>query len=110
MSILCLVMHVLCVYAVKLLSGFFGTRSGFFGENRLATLQSSRLHRMRKWCRLTCLQEFIETATRWVYGWSRLVTGQKEAEVAEAKPPQNLPLHSKTALNPYKFQQQKPNQ
>ena len=41
MSILCLVMYVLCIYAVKLLSGFFGTRSGFFGENRLATLVSS---------------------------------------------------------------------
>jgi len=69
--------------------------------------QSSRLHRMRKWCRLTCLQEFIDTATRCVYGWSRLVTGHNEAE---AKPSQNLPLHSKTALNPYKFQQQNPNQ
>jgi len=113
------------------------------------------------------LQEFIDTATQWVYGWSRLVTAwaqlggghggripplfqtgniicmsshtfffrfrnilvshqavpphlttnlcpwvtdHKEAEVAEVKPSQNLPLHSRTALNPYKFQQQKPNQ
>jgi len=32
MSIMCLVMHVLCVYVLKLLSGFFGTRSGFFSE------------------------------------------------------------------------------
>jgi len=24
------------------------------------------------------LQELIDTATRWVYGWSRLVTGQKQ--------------------------------
>jgi len=72
--------------------------------------QSSRLHRMRKWCRLTCLQEFIDTATRWVYGWSRLVTGHKKAKVAEIKPSQYLPLHSKTALNPHKIQQQKPNQ
>jgi len=33
MSILCVVVHVLCVYASKLLSGFsgfFGIRSGFF--------------------------------------------------------------------------------
>jgi len=29
MPILCVVVHVLCVYAWKLLSGFFGTRSGF---------------------------------------------------------------------------------
>jgi len=36
--------------------------------------------------------------------------GHKEAEVAEVKPSQNLPLHSKTALNPYKFRQQKSNQ
>ena len=28
--ILCVVVHVLCVYASKLLSGFFGTSSGFF--------------------------------------------------------------------------------
>jgi len=39
-SILCLVMHVLCVYLLKLLYGSFGTRSGFFGEDRLATLES----------------------------------------------------------------------
>ena len=65
---------------------------------------------MCKWYRLMCLQEFIDIATRWVYGWSRLVTGHKEAEVAEVKPCENLPLHGKTALNPYKFQQQKPNQ
>ena len=38
MSILCVVVHVLCLYASKLLSGFFGTRSGIFGEGRLATL------------------------------------------------------------------------
>jgi len=30
MSILCVVVHVLCVYVSKLLSGFFGTRSGSF--------------------------------------------------------------------------------
>jgi len=41
---------------------------------------------MRQWCRLTCLQEFIDTATRWVCGWSRLATGHKEAEEAEVKP------------------------
>ena len=35
------VVHALCVYASKLLSGFFGTRSGFFGEDRLATLLRS---------------------------------------------------------------------
>jgi len=29
-SVLSLVKHVLCVNALKLLSGFFGTRSGFF--------------------------------------------------------------------------------
>jgi len=39
-----------------------------------------------------------------------LVTGKKEAEVAEVKPSQNHPLHSKTALNPHKIRQQKPNQ
>ena len=41
MSILWLIMHVSCVgyiYALKLLSGFFWTRSDFFGEDRLATL------------------------------------------------------------------------
>ena len=34
MSILCLVLHVSCVYdyVLKLLSDFFGTRSGFFSE------------------------------------------------------------------------------
>jgi len=58
------------------------------------------------WCRLTCLQEFIDTAVRWVCGWSRLVTGHKEAEAAEVKPSQNLPWHSKTALNACKFRQQ----
>jgi len=31
-------MHVLYVYALKLLSGFFGTRSGLFDEDKLATL------------------------------------------------------------------------
>jgi len=67
------------------------------------TVQHIRLHRMRKWCRLTCLQEFIDTATWWVYRRSWLVTGHKKAEVTEVKPSQNLPLHSKTALNPYKF-------
>jgi len=30
MSILCLVMLVLCVYVLRLLSGFFGTSSAFF--------------------------------------------------------------------------------
>ena len=30
-------MHILCVNALKQLSVFFGTRSGFFGEDRLAT-------------------------------------------------------------------------
>jgi len=57
-----------------------------------------------------CLQEFIDTATWWVYGWSRLVTDHEETEAVEVKPSQNLPLHSKTVLNPYNFQQQKPNQ
>jgi len=52
------------------------------------------------------LQEFIDTVMRWVYGWSQLVTGHKEAEAAEVKPSQNLPWHSKIALNPYKFRQQ----
>jgi len=40
MSILCLVMHVLCVYAVKLLTGIFclfWDTVCFFGEKRLAT-------------------------------------------------------------------------
>jgi len=30
MSVLCVVVHVLYVYVSKLLSGFFGTKSGFF--------------------------------------------------------------------------------
>jgi len=60
---------------------------------------------MRKWCRLTCLQEFNDTATRWVYGWSQLVVGHNEAEVTEVKPSQNFPLHSKTTLKPYKIWQ-----
>jgi len=39
MSILRLVMHVLCVFALKVLSGFFWEKDlAFFGENRLATL------------------------------------------------------------------------
>jgi len=37
------------------------------------------------------LQELIDTTMRWVYGWSRLVTGHKEAEAAEVKLSQNLP-------------------
>ena len=41
-SVLCLVMHILCVNALKLLSGFFwrfvGQDLAFFGEDRLATL------------------------------------------------------------------------
>ena len=41
MTILCAVVHALCIYASKLLSGFFGTRSGFFGEGRLVTLLCS---------------------------------------------------------------------
>jgi len=49
------------------------------------------------------LQEFNNTATRWVYGWSRPVMGHKEAEVTEVKPSQNLPLHGKTVLKPYKI-------
>jgi len=57
---------------------------------------------MRKWCRLTCLQELINTATRWVYGWLRLATAYEEADI---KPSQNLLLHSKTTLMPYKIQQ-----
>jgi len=32
------------------------------------------------------LQEFVDTATRWVYGWSQLVMSyDKEAEVTEVK-------------------------
>jgi len=38
MSVLCLIRHILCVNALKLLSSFFGTKSDFFGEDRLATL------------------------------------------------------------------------
>jgi len=52
------------------------------------------------------LQKFIDAAVRWAYGWSRLVMGHKEAEVAEVKSSQNLQLHSKTALNPHKIRQQ----
>jgi len=37
------------------------------------------------------LQELIDTTMRWVYGWSRLVMGHKEAEAAEVKLSQNLP-------------------
>jgi len=42
MSILCSVMHILCVFALKLLSGiswlFGGQCLAFFDEDRLATL------------------------------------------------------------------------
>jgi len=38
MSILCLVTHVLCVIALKLLSGFFEDKVWLFDEERLATL------------------------------------------------------------------------
>jgi len=31
MSILCVVVHILCVYTSQLLSGFFGTGLAFFG-------------------------------------------------------------------------------
>jgi len=45
MSILCVVVHVLCGYASKLLSGFsvfvLGQGMAFFGENRLASLLCS---------------------------------------------------------------------
>jgi len=61
---------------------------------------------MRKWCRLTCFENSL-TQPR---GGSTDGRDHKEAEVAKAKPSQNLPLHSKTTLNPYKFQQKKPNQ
>jgi len=38
MSILCVVVHVLCVNASKLLSGFLlGQGLAFYGEDRLAT-------------------------------------------------------------------------
>jgi len=46
-------------------------------------------------------KKFTKTATQWVSGWSRLVTGYNQAEEAQVKPFQNLPLHSKTALKPY---------
>jgi len=35
MSIFCLVMHVLYVYALWVLSGCFGTRSGFFWRRQV---------------------------------------------------------------------------
>jgi len=38
------------------------------------------------------MQDYTAQATRWVYGWSRLVSGYKQAEVAEVKPSQNLPF------------------
>jgi len=41
MSILCVVVNVLCIYASKLLSDFFGQGLAFFGEDRLATLLCS---------------------------------------------------------------------
>jgi len=42
MSILCVVVHVLCVNASKLLSGFFiGTRSGFFWWRQVGNLLCS---------------------------------------------------------------------
>ena len=64
---------------------------------------AGRLHRMRRGSRLTCLQEFNDTATRWVYGLSPLVMGHREVKVTEVKPCQNLPLHCKPALKPYKI-------
>jgi len=49
MSILCLVIHILCVYALQLLSVFFCffLRQGlaFFGEDRLATLRETKVHK-----------------------------------------------------------------
>jgi len=41
MSILCVVVHVLCVYASKTSTWLLVTRSGFFGEDRLVTLLAS---------------------------------------------------------------------
>jgi len=54
MSIVCLVTHVLCLYALKLLSGFFGTRSGFFGENWMATLLQNEAALMS--CRIQAVE------------------------------------------------------
>jgi len=36
MSIVCVVVHVLCVYASKPLAGFLGQGLAFFSEDRLA--------------------------------------------------------------------------
>jgi len=41
MCTLCVIAHVLCVYASNLLSGFAGQGLAFFGEDRLATLLCS---------------------------------------------------------------------
>ena len=42
MSVLC--MHVLCIICLKTTICFFlGTRSGFFGEDRLATLSKQQI-------------------------------------------------------------------
>ena len=60
---------------------------------------------MRKWCNITCLQEFIDTATRWILRMVATGQGYKEAEVAKVKSSQNLPLHRRTALTPYKIRQ-----
>ena len=34
--------HVLCVYVLRPLFSFLGTRSGFFGEDRIATLLNNK--------------------------------------------------------------------
>jgi len=39
--------HVLCVYALRPLFSFFGTRSGFFMKDRIATLLNNKHSRTR---------------------------------------------------------------
>jgi len=43
MSVLCLVMHVLCVYVLNFYMDFLGQSLGFFGEDRLATLMATHV-------------------------------------------------------------------
>ena len=39
--------HVLCVYVLRPLFSFLGTKSGFFGEDRIATLLNNKYSRTR---------------------------------------------------------------
>jgi len=47
-------MCICCKTAIRLFLAFFGTRSGFFGEDRLATLCRSPLREVSWWPSIAC--------------------------------------------------------